>query len=186
MNIVINIFKSKFLNMENEELNKVLMENEKLKVENEFLNNENRKILEDYKNLRKDFNRLMDELDEFKYSFEKSDNLRPKSIKTDLYKYIDEKEDNTDEEINDMSIISFLARSNKRVQILKSLNERDKIPSVIGKEIGDSSHHVSKYLKTLKEKELVICLNEEDKRFRYYSITEKGRKYLKIVQEKDF
>ena len=42
--------------------------------------------------------------------------------------------------------------------------------------------HVSKYLKTLKDAELVECLNEEDKRYRFYSITEKGKYYLDKVE----
>ena len=82
----------------------------------------------------------------------------------------------------DMSIISFLARSYKRVQILKSLTHEDKIPSIISKEIGDENHHVSKHLKSLKEKGLIVCLNEGDKRFRFYSITPKGKKYLKLYE----
>ena len=70
-----------------------------------------------------------------------------------------------------MSIVSLLARSKKRIKVLKSLEKEDKIPSKISKDIDDNSNHVSKYLKTLKEAELVECLNEEDKRYRFYSIT---------------
>ncbi len=86
---------------------------------------------------------------------------------------------------DDMSIISLLARSKKRVKVLKTLENEDKIPSKISKEIDDNSNHVSKYLKTLKEAELVECLNEEDKRYRFYSITDKGKYYLDKV-EKDY
>ena len=78
---------------------------------------------------------------------------------------------------DDMSIISLLARSKKRINVLKSLEKEDKIPS--------KSNHVSKYLKTLKEADLVECLNEEDKRYRFYSITDKGKYYLDKV-EKDY
>ena len=86
---------------------------------------------------------------------------------------------------DDMSIISLLASSKKRVKVLKTLKNEDKIPSKISKEIDDNSNHVSKYLKTLKEAELVECLNEEDKRYRFYSITDKGKYYLDKV-EKDY
>ena len=72
---------------------------------------------------------------------------------------------------DDMSIVSLLARSKKRIKVLKSLEKEDKIPSKISKDIDDNSNHVSKYLKTLKEAELVECINEEDKRYRFYSIT---------------
>lgn len=99
----------------------------------------------------------------------------------ELEKVIDELEDLTDEK-QDMEIISLLSRSKKRLEVLESLENENKIPSVISKDINDSSHHISKYLKTLKESGLVVCLNENDKRYRYYSITPKGTKYLNIVK----
>lgn len=101
----------------------------------------------------------------------------------ELEKVIDELEDLTDEK-QDMEIISLLTRSKKRLEVLESLENENKIPSVISKDINDSSHHISKYLKTLKEYGLVVCLNENDKRYRYYSITPKGTKYLNIVKNK--
>lgn len=101
----------------------------------------------------------------------------------ELEKVIDELEDLTDEK-QDIEIISLLSRSKKRLEVLESLENENKIPSVISKDINDSSHHISKYLKTLKEYGLVVCLNENDKRYRYYSITPKGTKYLNIVKNK--
>ena len=97
----------------------------------------------------------------------------------ELEKLLDELEDLTDEK-QDIEIISLLSRSKKRLEVLESLENENKIPSVISKDINDSSHHISKYLKTLKEYGLVVCLNENDKRYRYYSITPKGTKYLNI------
>ena len=85
---------------------------------------------------------------------------------------------------DDMSIVSLLARSKKRIKVLKSLEKEDKIPSKISKDIDDNSNHVSKYLKTLKDANLVECLNEQDKRYRFYSITDKGRYYLDKVENK--
>ena len=64
-----------------------------------------------------------------------------------------------------------------------NLENENKIPSKISKDIDDNSNHVSKYLKTLKEAELVECLNEEDKRYRFYSITDKGKYYLDKVEK---
>ena len=84
---------------------------------------------------------------------------------------------------DDMRIISLLLRSKKRVEVLKSLEFEDKIPSKISKDIGDNSNHVSKYLKTLKDAELVVCLNEEDARYRFYSITDKGTYYLNQIKD---
>lgn len=87
------------------------------------------------------------------------------------------------EKKDDMRIISLLLRSKRRIEVLKSLEFEEKIPSKISKDIKDNSNHVSKYLKTLKDAELVECLNEEDKRFRFYRITEKGSYYLNKVKE---
>ena len=84
---------------------------------------------------------------------------------------------------DDMSIISLLARPKRRTNVLKSLEKENKIPSKISKDINDNSNHVSKYLKTLKDAELVECLNEDDKRYRFYSITEKGKYYLDKVEK---
>lgn len=68
------------------------------------------------------------------------------------FKNMDKKED--------IGIISLLARSKNRVKILKTLDKGDNIPSKISKEIDDNTNHVSKYLKSLKEAELVECFNE--------------------------
>ena len=84
---------------------------------------------------------------------------------------------------DDMSIISLLVRSKKRTNVLRSLEKEDKIPSKISRDINDNSNHVSKYIKTLKEAELVECLNEGDKRYRFYSITDKGKYYLDKVEK---
>jgi len=83
---------------------------------------------------------------------------------------------------DDMGIISLLLRSKNRIKILKSLEKGDKIPSKISKEIDDNSNHVSKYLRTLKDAELVECLNEDDKRYRFYSITDKGKYFLDNIE----
>lgn len=81
-------------------------------------------------------------------------------------------------------ILSLLNRSQKRLKVLESLEKEDKIPSMISKDIHDSSYNISKYLKVLKEYNLVICLNENDKRYRYYRITPKGKKYLNIIKNR--
>ena len=83
---------------------------------------------------------------------------------------------------DDMGIISLLLRSKNRIKILKSLEKGDKIPSKISKEIDDNSNHVSKYLRTLKDADLVECLNEDDKRYRFYSITDKGKYFLDKIE----
>ena len=146
------------------EENKILKkENTRLKKENQFLKDTiNNKILFDapQMTINDDYTLTDEEIEEM----------------------INGLEDLTDE-TEDMEIISLLSRSKKRLEVLESLEHENKIPSIISKDINDSSHHISKYLKTLKEHDLVVCLNENDKRYRYYSITEKGTKYINIIKK---
>ena len=86
------------------------------------------------------------------------------------------------EEKESAEVISLLNRSEKRIKVLESLEKESKIPKQISKDINDTSYNISKYLKTLKEYKLVVCLNENDKRYRYYKITDKGKKYLDIIK----
>lgn len=176
--------------MDDEDKQKLIEENEKLKKENARL----KEILEEKK--IKEINiKLKKENKELKNAIKNNDNemlfdsplctiIGDEEISDEeLEKLLDELEDLTDEK-QDMEIISLLTRSKKRLEVLESLENENKIPSVISKDINDSSHHISKYLKTLKESRLVVCLNENDKRYRYYSITPKGTKYLNIVKNK--
>lgn len=186
------------------------LKTEKIFEENKKLREENKKLKQDLKELSDKYNHLKENLEfynllnpinkhnqestDFNYFNEKFLQEKLKDLennfndnpKASFNARFDENINDNSKNVDDMSIVSFLARSNKRVEILKSLDQGDKIPSAISKEIGDSSHHVSKYLSSLKEKELVICLNDEDKRFRFYSITAKGKYYLEIIQNNQY
>lgn len=81
------------------------------------------------------------------------------------------------------SLISFILRGERRRMILSCL-ENPKIPKKIAEECNVSIHNVSKSLKELLEKELIICKNPKDKFYRFYEITEKGKKILEEIKEK--
>ena len=126
--------------------------------------------------------------------FDKSNVITSSNIESQLKEIENDNKDKKDEEestkvvsVNEMVIYTIQVASLENESELKKIEEvmnENKIPSVISKDINDSSHHISKYLKTLKEYGLVVCLNENDKRYRYYSITPKGTKYLNIVKNK--
>ena len=69
--------------------------------------------------------------------------------------------ESTNEDI--YKIVGYVMASEYRTNILKSIGENIKIPSVIAEDIGLRTNHVSNVLKDLKEKNLVVCLNEEAK-----------------------
>lgn len=87
------------------------------------------------------------------------------------------------DELNN-ELLLFLERSELRVQILKSLNQSSQTPNTLLRRIKYYKQPLSKYLKSLKEKGLIVCLNEDEKMHRVYTITPKGRKYLKFIEEK--
>lgn len=144
---------------------------------NELLN-ENKKLKQENKELKKII----------KEQEARKENVRLKEENYELKNIIKEKEyDVFEDNINfvdneETRIISLLNRSSKRIRVLEALENENKIPTQISKDIKDSSYNISKYLKVLKEYGLVICLNENDKRYRYYSITEKGKNYLDILR----
>lgn len=86
------------------------------------------------------------------------------------------------EEIDDEILLS-LQRSDRKVEILKTLDTGAKVPKMISKEMKVKMGQISHYLKVLKEQELISCLNEEDKTYRFYALTPKGKKYLELVED---
>jgi len=165
-------------------MERIINENERLKKENKELKQQIKEL--EFKLRMTQDNPISENSHKLKNESIKTSNIKDFDKGQNLHYHQEVKDEFNDEEGDSISIVSFLARSDKRVQILKSLSQTAKIPSAISKEIGDSSHHVSKYLTSLKEKDLVVCLNEEDKRFRFYRITAKGKYYLEIIEKSSF
>ena len=77
-----------------------------------------------------------------------------------------------------VSILGYVKTSEYRKKTLLELTKGYKIPSEIGKATDIRVTHISRSLKHLKEKGLVECLNEQDKRGRVYKLTDKGEKIV--------
>ncbi|KZX16719.1 hypothetical protein MBCUT_05830 [Methanobrevibacter cuticularis] len=81
--------------------------------------------------------------------------------------------------------VSFVKLSKHRTKILKILKKKIMMPSEIRKKDNLSYTHLSRYLNSLKEKGLIICLNEQSKKGRYYKITPEGEKVIEFMEELD-
>ncbi len=92
-----------------------------------------------------------------------------------------------DKKIDDelISKVSFVRLSKHRIKILEALKNSIMMPSEIKKQTNLSYTHLSRYLNSLKEKGLIICLNEKDKKGRYYEITPEGEKVFDFIKELD-
>lgn len=76
--------------------------------------------------------------------------------------------------------ISIIKNSEYRRKILISLSDVNYLtPSEISEKTKIRLNHVSNFLKDLKDNNLVVCLNDNDKRGRLYQITELGKKVAK-------
>ena len=80
------------------------------------------------------------------------------------------------------SLLSFILRGERRKAILLCL-DKTMIPKEIAQRCNVSIHNVSKSLKELIDKGLIICKNPNDKFYRFYELTKKGRELIKELNK---
>ncbi|WP_303248066.1 helix-turn-helix domain-containing protein [uncultured Methanobrevibacter sp.] len=81
------------------------------------------------------------------------------------------------------TIVGYLEVSSARKKTIQSIgDEKYKLPSNICKETGLTSSQVSNALRDLKNKGLVICLNESVSKGRLYKCTDLGLKILEKLK----
>ena len=85
--------------------------------------------------------------------------------------------------MGDSSLISFIARSKRRLEILILLKENEMSQVELMKSTKMYKSHTSRILKELSEKKLILCKNSEDRAFLFYKITPLGKKILGEVQD---
>ena len=78
--------------------------------------------------------------------------------------------------------ISYVQISTYRTKAMKALEDEVKIPSVIAKDSGIRTNHISKVLGELKDHELVECINPEVRKGRLYRLTNKGDDLVKNLK----
>ena len=78
--------------------------------------------------------------------------------------------------------ISYVQISSYRTKVMKSLDGDVKIPSIIAKDSGIKTNHISKVLSELKAHELVECINPEVRKGRLYRLTDKGDNLVKNLK----
>ena len=78
--------------------------------------------------------------------------------------------------------ISYVNISKYRAKVIKTLDGEVKIPTVIAKDSGIRTNHVSNVLSELKAHELVECINPEARKGRLYRLTDKGDDLVKNLK----
>jgi len=77
--------------------------------------------------------------------------------------------------------LGFVRASRYRNNILLFVGDSVKKPSEIANSVDVSDKNVSRYLKDLKSKNLIVCLNENAKMGRLYKLTDEGRELLEYL-----
>lgn len=81
------------------------------------------------------------------------------------------------------NILSFVLRAKNRLKILQTLNEGQKISAQIQKETQMYKSHISRTLAELQKNKLVKCTNPQDRNFKFYTLTNEGKKVLLEVNK---
>ena len=77
--------------------------------------------------------------------------------------------------------LSFVRSSRYRNNIMLFVGNGVKKPSEIAHSVDVSDKNVSRYLKDLKDNNLIVCLNENTKMGRLYKLTEEGKELLECL-----
>lgn len=83
-----------------------------------------------------------------------------------------------------VSAVSLLKSSKYRLKIIQAIGSDTLTPSEIANKINIRLNHVSLFLRELKDKKLVKCLNEEIRKGRLYELTELGKNAINKLNQK--
>ncbi|MBI3026596.1 MarR family transcriptional regulator [Candidatus Woesearchaeota archaeon] len=83
-----------------------------------------------------------------------------------------------------VTALSLLKSSGYRQKIIQAIGSDTLTPSEIANKINIRLNHVSLFLRELKEKKLVKCLNEESRKGRLYELTELGKNAINKLNQK--
>lgn len=78
--------------------------------------------------------------------------------------------------------ISYVNISKYRAKVMKTLDGEVKIPTVIARDSGIRTNHVSKVLSKLKAHELIEYINPEARKGRLYRLTDKEDDLVKNLK----
>ncbi len=84
----------------------------------------------------------------------------------------------------DAKLLSYVLRAkNRRETLLLISKEKRLTPSQITKRTGMYESHTSRTIRELLDKKLLICQNPNERRFRFYSVTNLGKIISKEVDK---
>ncbi len=83
--------------------------------------------------------------------------------------------------MTDYSTLSYFKRGKRRQAVLKTLEKDPKTPKELAMNCKISISNVSNTLAELSKDEYVECINPKDHTYKYYTLTNKGKKALNLL-----
>lgn len=77
-----------------------------------------------------------------------------------------------------LNLAAWIKVSSYRERVMQNLGTKFKTPTVLAKDSGIKSSHISNVLADLKAKKLVECVNEEARKGRLYKVTDLGAEVM--------
>ena len=74
----------------------------------------------------------------------------------------------------DINLLSYILRAKNRREVLLILAKEKLIPAQVMRRTKMYESHVSRTLKELSDKKLIVCENPNERRFRFYKATKFG------------
>ena len=81
------------------------------------------------------------------------------------------------------TLYAYVVSSEYRKLIVKTLNVRPTMPKEISELINKPQSHVSRALRQLEDKGIIVCINPQNKKGRIYRLTELGVEIAKLLLE---
>ena len=85
--------------------------------------------------------------------------------------------------MNDIYLATFVLRGKNRRNIMETLKGGNKTQAELHKIINMYRTHVRRTLNELISKNLVKCINPNDKRYKIYKLTSTGEKTIKKINK---
>ncbi len=81
--------------------------------------------------------------------------------------------------------ISYIVRNKNRKAVFEAL-VAPKIPTELSRELKINRGFVSNLLIELLERKMIVCLSPNEKRYRFYGLTTKGKNLLKRMKKLNY
>ena len=83
--------------------------------------------------------------------------------------------------------VGYVLSSGYRAKVMRTLEDGQyKTPTQIAKDCEIRPNHISNVLRQLKDNNLVVCINEEVRKGRIYTLTKFGVKVMNHIDERGF